>query len=43
MQLQPTSPFRSYLDIDGSFEFAQQNNFESVIAITEAEKVLIGF
>jgi len=38
MQLQPTSPFRSVIDIDSSFEFATKHKFESVIAITSAEK-----
>ena len=38
MQLQPTSPFRSVIDIDSSFEFATKHKFESVIPITKSTK-----
>ena len=38
MQLQPTSPFRTYIDIDECFEFANRNNFESVIPVTKVDK-----
>ena len=38
MQLQPTSPFRTVIDIDSSFEFATKNKFESVIPITKSTK-----
>ena len=38
MQLQLTSPFRSVIEIDSFFELATKHKFESVIAITSAEK-----